>query len=226
MPSTHENSELRLLWVRARQNFWLKTVGISAFITVFFVAYFRILKFPAFPVTVMPLTIIDHWIPFTPAALVLYISLWIYVPFAPVVIGDRRALYALGWEAGGVAVLGLGIFFFLPTTIPPIEIDWARHPGFEFLKTVDASGNACPSLHVAFAVFTAIRIQETFHEIRARTGFHVANWLWCLGIVYSTLAIKQHVAVDAVAGTLLGIIGGKLHWARRLLSKPAGSNGS
>ncbi|MGC4071417.1 MAG: phosphatase PAP2 family protein [Nibricoccus sp.] len=220
MPTNHAPSDLRVLWDRFRKNFWLKTIGITAFITLFFVAYFRILNFPVFTVTVMPLTEIDRLVPFTPIALILYVSLWIYVPIAPVMIPVKRDLYALGWEACGVAVLGLGIFFFWPTTIPPIEIDWTRHPGFEFLKTVDASGNACPSLHVAFAVFTALRIHETLLGIQARTRLHVINWLWCAGIVYSTLAIKQHVAVDAFAGAALGVIGGKLHWTRWLKKNP------
>jgi PAP2 superfamily. len=197
-----------------RQHWLLKTVGISAFITVFFIAYFRLLKAPIFPVTVMPVTWLDHVIAFNPYALVIYLSLWIYVPIAPIAIADKRKLYALGWEAGGVAIVGLGIFLFFPTMIPALPIDWARYPGFEFLKTVDAAGNACPSLHVAFAVFTALRFDETLRELRARAVLHVGNWAWALGIVYSTLAIKQHVAVDAYAGTLLGVVGGQLHWTR------------
>jgi membrane-associated phospholipid phosphatase len=32
------------------------------------------------------------------------------------------------------------------------------------------------------------------------------SWLWCLGILYSTLATKQHVAVDMVAGIALGAV--------------------
>lgn len=203
-----------------RQHWLLKTVGISAFITVFFIAYFRLLKAPIFPVTVMPVTWLDHVIAFNPYALVIYLSLWIYVPIAPIAIADKRKLYALGWEAGGVAIVGLGIFLFFPTMIPALPIDWARYPGFEFLKTVDAAGNACPSLHVAFAVFTAIRFDETLRELRARAVLHVGNWAWALGIVYSTLAIKQHVAVDAYAGTLLGVVGGQLHWTR-WFSRPA-----
>jgi membrane-associated phospholipid phosphatase len=163
---------------------------------------------------------VDRWIPFAPFALGLYVSLWVYVALAPVMMTTRRDLYAFGWEAGGVAVAGLAIFFFWPTVIPVLEIDWSLHPGFEFLKTVDASGNACPSLHVAFSVFTAMRFQETLNEIHARHRFTVINWLWCLGIVYSTLAIKQHVAVDALAGGLLGVIGGRLHWTRWLRRNP------
>jgi membrane-associated phospholipid phosphatase len=32
------------------------------------------------------------------------------------------------------------------------------------------------------------------------------NWVWCAFIIYSTLAIKQHVMWDVLAGLLLGIV--------------------
>ena len=199
----------------------LKTVGITAFITVFFIAYFRLLNFPIFPVTVMPLLALDNWIPFAPLTLIAYVSLWVYVPLAPVSLPTKSELYELGWEAGGVALIGLGIFLVWPSVIPAIEIDWTQHPGFEFLKTIDASGNACPSLHVAFAVFTAIRFHASLREVDARLSLRVANWLWCLAIVYSTLSTKQHVAVDAFAGAALGILGGTVRWTRWLQRKAA-----
>jgi membrane-associated phospholipid phosphatase len=30
------------------------------------------------------------------------------------------------------------------------------------------------------------------------------NWAWCIGIVYSTVATRQHVVVDVLAGLVLG----------------------
>lgn len=207
-------TDLRLLLTRMTAHSLLKTVGVTAFIVVFFLAYFRLLHSPIFPVTVMPLTPLDHWIPFTPTTLIIYLSLWLYVPLAPVMLPTKRELYACGWEAGGVALVGLGIFLFWPTTIPAPAIDWSDHPRFEFLKTIDASGNACPSLHVAFAVFTAIRVHGTLSAIGISSRVRVANWLWCVAIIYSTLSTKQHVVVDALAGALLGVLGGTLRWTR------------
>jgi membrane-associated phospholipid phosphatase len=32
----------------------------------------------------------------------------------------------------------------------------------------------------------------------------IINGMWCIGIVYSTLATRQHVAVDVLAGIVLG----------------------
>ncbi len=215
MISPRPASDLRLLHERLKPHPVLKAVGITAFITVFFVAYFRLLNFPAHPVTVVPRTPLDDLIPFMPWLLAVYVSLWVYVSLPPVLQPDKKSLYAFGWEAGGVALAGLGIFYFWPTTLEAPAIAWEEHPGFEFLKTIDASGNACPSLHVAFAVFTAMRLNDTLREVGARPGLRAANWLWGAAIACSTLAIKQHVVIDVLAGALLGVVGGRIHWARR-----------
>jgi membrane-associated phospholipid phosphatase len=50
---------------------------------------------------------------------------------------------------------------------------------------------------------------------------HVFNTVWLLLIVYSTLAIKQHVLLDALAGAALGAAFG---WAS-LRSFAARGNG-
>src|SRR6202012_879312 len=79
---------------RIASNWWLKFFGITAFITVFFFGYFLLLRFPVFPVTVMPLTAIDRIVPFHPAALGLYLSLWFYVSLPPTLLRTRPELYA------------------------------------------------------------------------------------------------------------------------------------
>ena len=112
---------------------------------------------------------------------------------------------------------GLGIFLFWPTAVPPLAVDWSQHPAFAFLQSVDASGNACPSLHVAFAVFSAVWFARLLPQLGAGRFVRVLNWLWCLGIVYSTMATRQHVFLDVLAGAGLGAItaGVHLRWLRR-----------
>ncbi len=72
------------------------------------------------------------------------------------------------------------------------------------MKSVDAAGNACPSLHVAFAIFTALWLARLLREVMAPLAVRLFNAGWCAAIIYSTLATKQHVAVDVFAGTTLG----------------------
>ena len=72
------------------------------------------------------------------------------------------------------------------------------------LRGVDAAGNACPSLHVATAVFAAFWLDWMAPALGFGRRLRRINVLWCMLIVFSTLATKQHVVVDALAGALLG----------------------
>jgi membrane-associated phospholipid phosphatase len=181
-----------------------KMIGTTLGMTVFFIAYFWVLNHPLYPVTVMPLTAIDRLTGFQPAALPLYLSLWFYVSLAPALLVDRRELISYGLAAIGLSVTGLAIFLLWPTAVPPPGVDWLQHPAFGFLKRADAAGNACPSLHVAFAVFTAVWFARILGRMGAGRILRALNWLWCAGILYSTVAIRQHVFLDVVAGAVLG----------------------
>ena len=181
-----------------------KMIGTTLGMTAFFVVYFQLLRHPLYPVTTVPLTAVDRLVGFWPEALPLYFSLWFYVSLAPALLIDRRELVSYGLAAVGLSVIGLGIFLFWPTAVPWAGVDWSQHPAFAFLKSVDASGNACPSLHVAFAVFTAVWVERLLRQMGAGRLVRALNWLWCLGILYSTVAIRQHVSLDVLAGAVLG----------------------
>jgi membrane-associated phospholipid phosphatase len=182
----------------------VKMIGTILGMTVFFVAYFWLLRNPRSPPTTMPLTAVDRLVGFRPGFLGLYLSLWFYVSLAPALLTDRRELMSYGLAAMGLSIIGLGIFFFWPTAVPLSDVDWSQHPSFAFLKAADASGNACPSLHVAFAVFTAIWFERLLRQMGAGRLVRAFNWLWCLGILYSTIATRQHVSLDVLAGAPLG----------------------
>ena len=47
------------IWLRMRRHFLVKLVGTSAFTWLFFIGYFHLLRYPAYPVTMMPLTALD-----------------------------------------------------------------------------------------------------------------------------------------------------------------------
>jgi len=174
------------------------------FIGVFFGAYFYLLKEPAYPMTIMPITLLDRLIGFQPLASPLYFSLWVYVSLPPALLATRRELYGYGMVMAGTCLAGLIVFYFWPTVVPAANINWTQYPDVNFLKNLDTSGNACPSLHVTTAVFSGIWLHHLLRRIGAPRWILVFNALWCTGIVYSTLAIRQHVAVDVLAGLMLG----------------------
>lgn len=182
----------------------LKGVGTTVFISVFFMLYFHVLRHPIYPSTVMPVIWLDHWIQFQPWALPVYLSLWLYVSLVPAFFAIRSELYRYGVAMAMMCAFGLVVFYLWPTSAPSPDIDWARYPNVEFLKHIDASGNAFPSLHVATALYSAFWMHRLLNRFGAPFWIHGVNWAWCVGIIYSTLAIRQHVAVDALAGMVLG----------------------
>jgi membrane-associated phospholipid phosphatase len=185
--------------------YWpLKLVGISAFFPLFFVSYFWILNHPQFPVTPVPRTFIDRMIPFQPGALPLYLSLWFYVVLPPALLRYLRELFSFLAASILLSVAGFAVFILWPTAVPRAVVDSQLLPELSRLKAVDATGNAFPSLHVAFAVFTAFWMGCILKEMGPGRVLRVLNWVWCIAIIYSTLAIRQHVALDAVSGALLG----------------------
>lgn len=197
-----------------RRQFVLKFTGTTVFTCLFFVAYFHLLRHPAGAVTTMPLTFVDRWIAFRPEALYAYLSLWVYVGFGP---GLQRSLATLVAYAAWIVAMctaGLVLFYLWPTTVPPMGFDASGFPGFALLQGVDAAGNACPSMHVAAAMFTVVRIAEILRVAGAPVSLRLLNVAWFVAIAWSTLATRQHVALDALAGAALGLAFAlpSMHW--------------
>ena len=191
-----------------QRRFWLKFFGISGFMWLFFIGYFQVLRHPVRPITDMPLTLLDTWVPFEPLALVAYVSLWVYVGIPAGLLPSVRQLVAYGLWIGGLCITGLACFYAFPTAVPRplLPVDVALHPGFALLQGMDAAGNACPSLHVATALFSACWIDRLLRQFAAPWPPRAVNALWVLLIIYSTMAIKQHVALDVAGGTLLALL--------------------
>ncbi len=199
LPQSLSGKFLRIVW----KCFWLKSIGTTAFTTVFFLIYIYLLKHPAATVTVMPMLWLDDWIDFQPWALIPYLSLWVYVSLPPLFLTRWQDLVAYGWRIGVMCSIGLLVFHFWPTAVPPVQIDWARYPGVAFLKGVDAAGNACPSLHVATAAYSAVWLHRMADAAPRHALLKWLNAIWCGLIVYSTMATRQHVALDVFFGLLL-----------------------
>jgi len=179
----------------------LKLAGVTAFVWLFFIGYFYLLRNPSGPVTVMPLTALDRLIPFQPHALAAYVSLWVYVGIAPGLLRNWRELLAYGLWATALCGFGLALFYLWPTAVPANSMNAT----IAVLQGVDAAGNACPSMHVATAMFSMVWIDHLLRVTRSPLPLRLLNAAWFVAIAYSTLAIKQHVVLDVIGGVLLGL---------------------
>jgi membrane-associated phospholipid phosphatase len=193
------------LGTRVRDGFLRTTIATSVLTGIFFIAYFFVQRHPAYPPMLMPRTALDLLIPFQPAALLAYVSLWIYVGVGPGIQRTFLDFAAYGLWLCALCVGGLAIFYFLPTQVPAPILSATRFPGFDVLHRVDEASNACPSMHVAVAIFTAVRVDAALRSLRVPLPVRMLNATWFMVIAYSTLAIKQHVVLDVAAGALLGL---------------------
>jgi membrane-associated phospholipid phosphatase len=179
----------------------LKLAGVTAFVWLFFIGYFYLLRNPSGPVTVMPLTALDRLIPFQPHALAAYVSLWLYVGIAPGLLRNWRELLVYGLWATALCGFGLALFYFWPTAVPANSMNAT----IAVLQGVDAAGNACPSMHVATSMFSMVWIDHVLRLTRSPLPLRLLNAGWFVAIAYSTLAIKQHVVLDVIGGVVLGL---------------------
>lgn len=199
----------------------IKAVGTTAFMYAFFWLYFYLLKHPLQPVTILPLTFVDRWLAFVPQALPLYLSLWVYVSLPPALCKTWSDLLCHAAYVTVLCLSGLLVFLLWPTAVPMADPVWGGI-SIKMLRGIDAAGNACPSLHVATAVFSALWLNLLLREIGVPVWLRRLNWLWCIGIVYSTMAVRQHVLIDVAAGAVLGAGVGMLalQHRQRCLERP------
>lgn len=188
-----------------------KATGTALFTAIFFYSYFAVLKSPIYPVTTMATTVVDDWIAFWPPAFYLYASLWVYTALVPALQPNLLRLMGYGCGIGLLCLTALVLFVVFPTAVPFSSTDWLTAPTLSLLRQIDLAGNACPSLHVATAIFTGLCLQRLLSSLDCPRWLLVANWVWCVLIVYSTMAIKQHVMWDVLAGILLALVFGWLY---------------
>ena len=207
--ATHPTGWTAALRQRVRTQAWLKALGNTVFLVVFFQLYLGIQKHPVFEVTQIPASALDDWIGFQPWTIGLYLSLWVYTALPVALQLDRHHLFRYSVAMTVLCSAGLLVFFFWPTSVSEaVGTRSGGSPLFAMLYAVDNNGNACPSLHVAASVMSGMWLEAILRKTGSPIWLRSVNALWCLGIVFSTMATKQHMLLDVLAGALLGLVVG------------------
>ena len=155
----------------------------------------------------LPETLIDRAIAYSDAAIWLYLSFFILIPYTYMVVSPAR----VRWLARAMAVSALmcGVVFLLyPTTLayPPVGdgMGWSTQM-LRMLQTMDSTQNCLPSLHGALTLLCAWALFERERPMRSLLAV-----LLTLGICYAIIALRRHVSIDLGAGLLVGLAGGAL----------------
>lgn len=154
----------------------------------------------------VPLTWFDRVIPFQPRWVWVYLSLYLLNPIGPLFARSREDLLRYARGILFFFVCGFVCFVVFPVPGPrPLAADafWLYHR----LILIDRPYNSFPSLHAACAVyavlFAAYASSDTSRPHLRRSLLSLA-WLWVGLILYSTIATRQHFAIDLPAGMFLG----------------------
>lgn len=160
-------------------------------------------------------TPLDEMIPFRPAAIWVYASVYPAV-LAPVLLVRSRARF-LRVACALLAVVAICAAVF---ALFPVETESLRGSaelgratgrlerftawGIGLLFALDPPRNAFPSLHVALATVLALGVGGSLPGARMR-----AAWLadvWLAAVCLSVVLVRQHYAIDAAAGLALGAV--------------------
>ena len=179
---------------------------------LFCLPYIYLANYPIFTPTLVPQTWLDHVIPFQPAWIWVYQSVYLLTGTLPLLATTREQLrrYLIGFALlTGACFL---IYIFFPTQIHRHMPEESPSIMFDFLWLYDGDCNALPSLHVGFLYFTLVFARRVYGPAPLWAWLLFSTWF--LLIAYSTLATKEHLALDLYAGLALAFVCDKLTWSR------------
>lgn len=165
--------------------------------------YLLLQQFAIREVTWLEPTAFDRAIP------VNFHSLWFYLTFYLLlgVVGlfvsrpvYLRYLYTIGWTT----MVAHMVFLVFPNGLSRIEIPMEQAPVvYKWLVDCDAPRNAFPSLHAALSVVAGI---AAFACKDFKLWARLFVWVWVIGILWSTIALRQHVLVDLISGAVVAAV--------------------
>jgi membrane-associated phospholipid phosphatase len=201
---------------RLRSHWGLKLFLLLTLPTVATAAYLLIQRTIVFPTHSLPFFWIDRVIPFQPSWVWAYLSLHLLHPIGPLLTRSRKDLVRYTRGIAFLFVFGLFCFVILPAA-GPRPANESGHWLYDRLISVDRPFNSFPSLHAACAVYAVLYAAYASAD-SSRPGLRKVllslAWLWVALILYSTVATRQHFAIDLLPGIFLAWLAQRLFFAR------------
>jgi len=162
----------------------------------------------------VPATFLDRWIDFEPGWIGIYLSICVLVPLAPALATTRDSLLRYAKGLALLCTICFAAFWLVPIAGPrPVEV--VDHTLYQWVVQVDRPSNSMPSLHAGLAAYSLLFIDRTLREdrlARPRILAGAIGGVWAALIFYSTLATKQHWALDLPAGVLAAWVAQRWAW--------------
>lgn len=136
-------------------------------------------------------------------------SLWFYLTFYGLLgwiglsVDERnfkRYIHSIWWTA----LFSHLVFLLIPNGVTREAIDAESAPlVYQWLVLADEPRNAFPSLHASLSILAGL---TAIVSPSLRPIFKVTAWIWVIGILWSTIALRQHYAVDLISGSALALV--------------------
>jgi membrane-associated phospholipid phosphatase len=202
------------LGARLRSHTRLKVLLTLVLLVAFSVPYFTLQRFPLRAPRLLPLSALDVLIPFRPEWTLVYQSLYLLMPVTAWLADSASSLmrFARGFLA--LSAAGFLVFLLFPVVGPRPAHD--AQGLYALVVRWDTPLNSFPSLHVALAVYSWLFARRLVATASPAVQVQpISLWGpqmlvalaagWTVAIAYSTLATKQHYAVDLAPGVLLAL---------------------
>jgi membrane-associated phospholipid phosphatase len=191
---------------------WRLKLTLTAMLNLVFWGGYELLgRHAFFPLCAVPMTWLDRLIPFEPQPWGwVYLSQFSFTSVIPWLLTTREGIrrYAVGFAV--MMVISFTIYLFLPTIAPwPVDVGSTR--SMYIITTFSGPMNAMPSLHAAFLVYMGALAWRMSGCAMPSWGTAVAI-VWGGAILYSTIATRQHYALDLAAGAVLGWFADAVAW--------------
>ncbi|CAN5618355.1 hypothetical protein BH09VER1_BH09VER1_22580 [soil metagenome] len=199
--------------VRALLVHWrLKLLLSLAFNAFFWSGYELLGRYAFFPLQAVLLTWFDRIIPFQPAFWGwIYLSQFSFTNLLPWFLTTRDEVIRCTTGLAVMTLISFAIFLVFPIPPPIRPSGSGGHLSMAIIAAYDGSFTCLPSLHAAFLCYMAALAWRLFAKLMPLLGWALCA-LWATGILYATLATRQHYALDLVAGVAVGGFSYWLAW--------------
>ena len=197
----------------------LKLVLLVLLNVIVFAPYHFFQQHQFFPTTVVQPSFVDRLLPFLEWSVIAYLSIYILMPIGPFLMKQRGEIVRYSVGVVSIGIVADVVFLFWPTICARPDAPGANAI-YRALVQVDQPYHAFPSLHAAFAVYSALCGIRVFAEMTVKNFGRAVFSCWAVVILLATLTTRQHVFIDIVAGSILGFAAYFLVFKRRFTMEP------